>query len=261
MDELRISLVQTSIVWEDKENNLKHFGKLIESLAGKSDIAVLPEAFSTGFSMRSPHLLAETNEGITIQTVQYWAKEFQMVICGSFFAKNNEDQLFNRAFFITPEGESFFYDKRHLFRMGEENKLFTAGNKIITVPYQDWNIRLIVCYDLRFPVWSRNVNNDYDLLICSANWPTVRGNVWSTLLTARAIENQCYVCGVNRTGDDGNGIDHQGDSILLDFKGQIVAECKKGQESIVTATISKKSLNEFRKKFPVWMDSDSFEIR
>jgi predicted amidohydrolase len=259
MNELKISLVQSDIVWENKEKNLEHYGNLLKTIAGKSDLAVLPEVFSTGFSMHAEHL-AETNTGLTISTIRSWAKDFDTAICGSFLAKGDSGKVFNRGFFVTPEDEAFFYDKRHLFRMGEENEHFTAGDKKQIVSYKGWNIRLIVCYDLRFPVWTRNPNNEYDLLVCPANWPVVRSKVWKILLPARALENQAYVCGVNRIGTDGINVHHQGNSILLDFKANPIVETEQNQTSVVTGTIRKDTLEDFRKKFPVWMDADKFEI-
>jgi predicted amidohydrolase len=259
MNELRLSLVQSDIVWENKEKNLEHYGNLLKTLAGKSDLAVLPEVFSTGFSMHAGHL-AETNDGLTISTVRSLAKESGLAICGSFLAKNDSDKVFNRGFFVTPEGEAYFYDKRHLFRMGEENNHFTAGDQKRIVSYKGWNIRLIVCYDLRFPVWTRNPDNAYDLLVCPANWPIARSKVWNILLQARALENQAYVCGVNRVGIDGANIPHQGDSVLLDFKAHPIAETKPSHTSVGTGIIRKDALEDFRKKFPAWMDADRFEI-
>jgi len=259
MNELRISLVQADIFWEDKDRNIAQYGNLLQKLSGKSDVAVLPEMFSTGFSMQAPQL-AETNEGTTIQAIRSWAREYNLAVCGSFLAKDDSGQIFNRAFFIDPEGNQEFYDKRHLFRMGLEQQHFTAGDRQIIVPYQGWNFRLIVCYDLRFPVWVRNQKNEYDVLICTANWPTARAYVWQNLLVARALENQCYVCGVNRIGMDGHAIDHQGDSTLIDFKGYPMLETSCNEESIVTGILQKDLLDTFRERFPAWMDADRFEI-
>ena len=259
MNELRISLVQADIFWEDKERNLEYYGNLLKKLSAGSDLAVLPEMFSTGFSPQA-FRLAETNEETTVQTIRLWAKEYDLAVCGSFLAKEDSDRIFNRGFFIEPDGNESFYDKRHLFRMGLEQERFIAGNRQVIVPYKGWNIRLIICYDLRFPVWVRNRKNEYDLLVCPANWPTARANVWQTLLVARALENQCYVCGVNRIGEDGNSIDHQGDSVLIDFKGNRIAETLLREESTVTAVLQKDRLDDFRERFPVWMDADDFEI-
>jgi predicted amidohydrolase len=259
MNDLRIGLVQADIVWENKQKNLENYGNLLKTLSGKIDLAVLPEVFSTGFSMRAKHL-AETNGGLTISTIRSWAKDLDTAICGSFLAQGNSGKVYNRGFFITPGNEAFFYDKRHLFRMGEENRHFSAGDRKLIVPYKGWNIRLIICYDLRFPVWTRNPGNEYDLLVCPANWPAVRSDVWKTLLRARALENQAYVCGVNRIGTDGINSPHQGESALLDFKANLVVETERNQISVATGVIRKEALDEFRKKFPVWMDADRFEI-
>ena len=259
MNNLRISLIQTGIFWENKDLNIERYGNILKKLSGKSDLAVLPEMFTTGFSMQVSHL-AETNEGKTIQTVRAWAKEYNLAICGSFVAKDGTEQIFNRAFFITPNGDEWYYDKRHLFRMGGENQHFTAGDKIVIVPYKGWNFKIIICYDLRFPVWARNRKNEYDVLICPASWPTVRAKVWQNLLVARAIENQCYVCGVNRIGEDGQSFEHQGDSVLIDFKGNRIAETTPNEESVVTGVLKKDLLEDFRERFPAWMDEDEFEL-
>ena len=259
MDTLRLSLLQSDIVWEEKEANLARYKEQIESLAGKSDLVVLPETFSTGFSMQVPQL-AEKNEGPTMQVIQSWASEYNIAICGSFIAASYSGHFFNRGFFITPKQDAFFYNKRHLFRMGEENKVFTVGNEYEIISYRGWNIRMIICYDLRFPVWIRNRNNEYDLLICTANWPSSRTNVWTTLLKARAIENQCYVCGVNRIGKDENGIFYQGSSLLTDYKGEIIWEGPVNRRILQTITINRDALIEFREKFPTWMDSDHFYL-
>ena len=259
MNELRISLVQTEIFWEDKEKNFEQYGNLIKKLSGKSDLAVLPEMFSTGFSTQTIEL-AETNDGTTVKTIHRWAKEYGLAICGSFLAKDDAGRIFNRGFFIEPEGKEWFYDKRHLFRMGFENQHFSAGDQRLIIPYKEWNIRLIICYDLRFPVWIRNRKNEYDVLVCPANWPLARAKVWQTLLLARALENQCYVCGVNRIGKDGQDNDHHGDSVLIDFKGNLMLESVVNEESVITGVLRKDLLDDFREKFPAWMDADEFEI-
>jgi len=257
VNNLRISILQTDIVWENKRENLSFCSKEIRTLHGKIDLVCLPEMFSTGFSMKAADL-AETNDGETITILRNLASKGEMAICGSFLAKDDSGKIFNRGFFIQPDGKTDFYDKRHLFRMGEENATFSAGKKPLIVSYKGWKIRLIVCYDLRFPAWCRCFDNDYDLLICPANWPTARTNVWQTLLRARAMENQCYVCGVNRVGTDGIGIVHQGDSVLLDFKGKTIVETEKNKFSVVTGTINLEQLSDFRAKFPAWKDADKF---
>jgi predicted amidohydrolase len=255
--------VQSAIVWENKAENLRHFHALIKPLKGKSDIAVLPETFTTGFSVTAIEL-AETNEDVTVQTLQAWADELDLAIAGSFLAKNAAGQVFNRGFFVAPHTAPVFVDKRHLFRLGGENKLLTAGDIRPIISYKGWNIRLIVCYDLRFPIWMRNLVTgehtgsplQYDLLICTANWPHTRDYIWTTLLQARAIENWCYVCGVNRIGEDGNGTAHAGNSVLFDFWGKDRAHAK-NQETVLTTTLSKKLLLGFREKFPMWKDAEA----
>jgi len=259
MENLRVSLVQNDIAWEDKVENLKTYHELLRGIAGKTDLAVLPEMFSTGFSMQSKHL-AETNDENTIATLQNLSIVFDFAIAGSFLAKDNSGNFYNRGFFITPEGDNYFYDKRHLFRMGNEHEVFTAGKKQLIVSYKGWNISLIICYDLRFPVWNRNVDNAYDLLLCVANWPEARNNVWEILLKACAIENQAYVCGVNRTGVDGNGLKHKGNSLLIDFRGEVLSEYIPNKIAVNTYSISREQLEKFRQKFPAWKDADKFSI-
>lgn len=255
---LRISLVQYGIVWEDKEANLHYIQKIVTSLAGKTDIVVLPEMCTTGFTMNSQKL-AEPNYGTTISLFKQWSKESDIAICGSFIAKDKED-YYNRGFFISPDN-NFYYDKRHLFRMGKEPEYFSAGNKRLVFEHKGFNICLLICYDLRFPVWARNVGNEYDLLIYTANWPESRANVWNTLLTARAIENMSYVCGVNRIGKDGNKLMYRGDSKLINAKGEEITSIEANKNQIETVCISKTELEQFRNKFPVWKDADDFELK
>lgn len=253
---LRISLVQYDIVWENKEANLSYVENIVTSLAGKTDIVVLPEMFTTGFTMNS-HKLSESNDGDTITLLKQWATEFDIAICGSFIAKE-KGHFFNRGFFISSESE-YFYDKRHLFRMGKEPEYFSPGDKRLIFEHKGFNICLLICYDLRFPVWARNINNEYDLIIYTANWPESRAKVWNTLLAARAIENISYVCGVNRIGKDGNDLAYKGDSKLIDAKGEVLASIK--VDKVETVSISKDELDKFRNKFPVWKDADSFELK
>ena len=257
-DNLRISMVQSHIIWEDRNENLEYYGELLRRVSGKTDIAVLPETFTTGFSMEVEKL-ADTMDGETIRSVKNWSHKYGIAIVGSFIVKEN-GKYYNRAFFITPDGEEYYYDKRHLFRMAGEDKHFSAGDERVIVRYKDWNIRLLVCYDLRFPVWSRNVNNEYDLLIYVANWPEPRKKVWKVLLQARAIENMCYVCGVNRVGVDGKGFSYRGDSIVFGPRGKKMADAGKREEIMRTCTLLKNELNDFRAKFPAWKDADIFQL-
>lgn len=257
-DKLRLSLVQYDIEWENKQRNLDYLHGIVKKLSGKTDIIVLPEMFTTGFSMNS-HNLAEPNTGHTITQIKLWAKKYDIGICGSFIASEGTS-FFNRGFFISSDSEHY-YDKRHLFRMGCEPQFFSSGNNRLIFKHKGFNICLLVCYDLRFPVWARNVNNEYDLLIYVANWPASRSKVWNSLLTARALENMSYVCGVNRIGTDGNGLIYNGGSKLINAKGDEISNIVLNSEQIETIQISKTELEHFRIKFPAWKDADSFEIK
>mgnify|MGYP000607479793 FL=1 len=258
MHPLKISIVQTDIAWENKQENLRMLREKLHALRGTTEIVVLPEMFSTGFTMKSREL-AEPVSGITVRILKELAADFQLALCGSFICSERSN-YYNRAFFITPEGEEFYYDKRHLFRMGNEAEYFSAGNNKLIISYRGWNICLLVCYDLRFPVWSRNVNNEYDLLIYMASWPQARRLAWDTLLCARALENMCYVCGVNRIGVDGNKLIYNGGSVVFSAKGEVLASVPDGEEGIETVSLSLISLQQLRDKFPVWKDADAFRL-
>lgn len=258
MHPLKISIVQTDIAWENKQENLRMLREKLHALRGTTEIVVLPEMFSTGFTMKSREL-AEPVSGITVRILKELAADFQLALCGSFICSERSN-YYNRAFFITPEGEEFYYDKRHLFRMGNEAEYFSAGNNKLIISYRGWNICLLVCYDLRFPVWSRNVNNEYDLLIYMASWPLARRLAWDTLLCARALENMCYVCGVNRIGVDGNKLIYNGGSVVFSPKGEPLASVPDGEEGIETVSLSLISLQQLRDKFPVWKDADAFRL-
>ncbi|MDR0431535.1 MAG: amidohydrolase [Tannerellaceae bacterium] len=257
-DSLRVSMIQSHIIWEDRDENLGYYGELLRRVKGKTDVAVLPETFTTGFSMNVDKL-ADTMDGKTVPAIKEWAKKYKLAVTGSFIVKQDA-KYYNRAFFITPEGEEYYYDKRHLFRMAGEDKHFSPGTKQTIVPYKGWNICLQVCYDLRFPVWSRNVNNAYDLLVYVANWPEARKKVWRSLLQARALENMAYVCGVNRVGIDGEGFIYRGDSMIYTPRGKKLADAGKREEVIRTSTLLKNELEELRTKFPAWEDADKFAI-
>ena len=258
MHPLKISIVQTDIAWENKQENLRMLREKLHALRGTTEIVVLPEMFSTGFTMKSREL-AEPVSGITVRILKELAADFQLALCGSFICSERSN-YYNRAFFITPEGGEFYYDKRHLFRMGNEAEYFSAGNNKLIISYRGWNICLLVCYDLRFPVWSRNVNNEYDLLIYMASWPQARRLAWDTLLCARALENMCYVCGVNRIGVDGNKLIYNGGSVVFSPKGEPLASVPDGEEGIETVSLSLISLQQLRDKFPVWKDADAFRL-
>ncbi|MEI8086437.1 MAG: nitrilase family protein [Paludibacter sp.] len=255
---MRISLVQDTIVWADKKANLQNTGRQLAILAGQTDLVVLPEMFTTGFCTNDIHL-AETMDGETVHTLRKWAVEFQLAITGSFIAAENGN-YYNRAFFVFPTGEIQTADKRHLFSMGGEQNYFSSGDKKMLVSYLGFDICILVCYDVRFPVWSRNVNNAYDLLIYVANFPKRRITDWDNLLKARAIENQAYVCGVNRVGVDGLGIEYSGHSVLLDYKANTIIDFPENASSFQTVDLQIEPLQHYREKFSVWRDADEFNI-
>jgi predicted amidohydrolase len=256
---LRISVIQSHIIWEDPAENLGYYGELLRRISGKTDLAVLPELFTTGLSMRVREL-ADTMDGPTVTSIKQWAEKYQMAVVGSFIAAEN-GKYYNRAFFITPAGEEYYCDKHHLFRMAGEDQCFEPGRQRLIVNYRGWKICPMICYDLRFPVWSRNVDNEYDLLIYVANWAEARKKVWKTLLHARAIENMAYVCGVNRVGTDGRGFTYHGGSIVYTPKGKKLIDAGEQEEVTRTAKLRKVELESLRTKFPAWKDADRFDIR
>jgi predicted amidohydrolase len=254
---LRITLLQFDLAWEYPEQNRRYIEEQIRQLTGKIDLVILPETFTTGFSMR-PSDLAELMDGFTVNWLLSLSRTTGMAICGSLIIKDNE-LFYNRFIFITPEGEISFYNKRHLFSVGGESMAFTAGDQRLIVSYLGWRIAPYVCYDIRFPVWCRNLN-DTDLMIFTANWPAARSEVWKTLLKARAIENQVYVAGVNRTGTDGNGVLYLGESQLINPRGEILTESFITNDVSFSFEISMSELTAFRGKFPVAVDADQFII-
>jgi len=255
--DLNISLVQTALVWENAAENLAAFERKIEKLDSNTDLIVLPEMFTTGFSMK-PEQFAEEHLGPSFQQMQKWAKQKQAAVYGSLIITVNE-KYFNRAYFVFPDGSFQYYDKRHLFRMAKEDEHYSDGSERQIIEYKGWKILPLICYDLRFPIWSRNDLN-YDLILYVANWPERRSAPWRTLLRARAIENLSFVVGVNRIGEDGNGIDHSGDSALIDFKGDELSHIQAHAEEIETLKLDAEALADFREKFPAHLDADRFEI-
>lgn len=253
---LKLSLIQTDLVWENPKANQEKFSSLINELE-ETDLIILPETFNTGFSMDSKKL-AEKMDGPTIAWMRNEAEEANSVICGSLIIEE-EGKYYNRFIWMEPDGSVQHYDKRHLFRMGEENKSFTNGTEKLIINYKGWKICPMICYDLRFPVWSRN-QEQYDLLIYVANWPEVRINAWEKLLYARAIENQSYVAAANRIGIDGVGVNCSGSSMLIDPKGDLIYKAQDQMEMTNTSSISLSELHDFRKKFPVAMDADKFNV-
>jgi len=256
-NDLTISLVQTNLYWEDKTKNLAQLEKQLAKIKS-TDLIVLPEMFTTGFSMNAK-ALAETMDGPTVLWMKQKAKSKKAAICGSIIVEEKK-KYYNRFCFVLPNGDVFTYDKRHLFSPAGENQHYSAGKEKIIVQYKDWNICPLVCYDLRFPVWSRIVNNEFDVLLYVANWPTVRNYAWEHLLIARAIENQSYVVGVNRVGKDAKGNDHNGSSCAVDMLGKVLAKGTDGKNWIKTLTLNKKNLEDYRDKLAFAKDADHFII-
>jgi predicted amidohydrolase len=260
-DKLSVTLIQTALHWEDKAANLAMLEQKINSITEKTHVVVLPEMFSTGFSMK-PEVLAETMDGETVAWMKRIAAEKRVILTGSVIIKE-EGAYYNRLIWMLPNGQYGFYNKRHLFAYAGEDQHYTGGDQRFIASVNGWKIKLIVCYDLRFPVWARQQYTEegfeYDVLICVANWPERRNTAWKTLLQARAIENQCYVVGVNRVGKDGNDIYHSGDSMVVDALGEILYH-KAHDEDIVTITLEKEALQAVREKLPFWKDADQFDL-
>lgn len=260
MSQLSISLVQTRLHWEDKAANLAMFEKKIKGITGKTEVVVLPEMFSTGFSMQ-PKKLAETMEGDTVTWMKNIAASQKIILTGSVIIEEG-GHFFNRLLWVLPNGSVGTYDKRHRFAYAGEDKEYTAGNRRLIASVKGWRINLQVCYDLRFPVWSRQgpgEQPEYDVLLYVANWPERRSHAWKSLLTARAIENQCYVVGLNRVGEDGNGIAHSGNSMVLDPLGATLFHLE-NEEAVHSIVLEKETLDTSREKFPFWKDADTFKI-
>lgn len=258
---MNVTLVQSSLFWEHRENNLAHLGRQIDAISGPTDLIVLPEMFTTGFTM-VPEKHAEPHKTTTYQWLKKKAAEKNAVITGSV-AIEDQGHYYNRLHWIGAQGEENFYDKRHLFRMGGEHEHYTPGHKKICCRIGQWRIQPLICYDLRFPVWSRNFvqqQPQYDLLLYVANWPEVRTYAWHQLLIARAIENQCYVVAVNRVGKDGKGYAHAGDSMVINPRGEIIGHTPLHTETTATFYLDLAYLQAFRADFPVAQDADDFRL-
>ncbi|MDD5149420.1 MAG: nitrilase family protein [Flavobacterium sp.] len=254
---MKVALIQSSLFWENSIANRNHFEEKINAITEKVYLIVLPEMFMTGFTM-NPKSLAETMQGETIMWLQSLAKAKKSAITGSLIIKENNN-FYNRLVFVFPSGEIQFYDKRHLFTLAGEDKVYTFGKEKLIVNYLGWEICLLVCYDLRFPVFARNVE-DYDLLIYVANWPKTRINAWDILLKARSVENMCYTIGVNRIGEDQNNLEYVGHSQAVDFLGNYILEPQEN-EGIFIVELNKDKLLETRKKLGFLNDRDSFELK
>jgi omega-amidase len=266
MSSLTVTVIQTSLYWEDKSANLLMLANKIASIADKTEIVILPEMFSTGFSM-NPAKLAETMDGETVKWMRQIAANKRVILTGSIIIKE-QDNYYNRLIWMLPNGEYGYYDKRHLFAYAKEDQYYTPGTKRLIASVKGWKVNLQVCYDLRFPVWARQqmhataeniLRPEFDLLIYTANWPERRSHAWRTLLQARAIENQCYTVGVNRVGHDGNDIYYSGDTMVINPLGESIYH-KSHNEDIFSITLQKQLLDETRLRFPFWKDADIFTI-
>ena len=256
MQDLKLTLIQSTIHWQNVGANLAMFEEKIWQIEGKTDIIVLPEMFNTGFSMETS--LAEPMNLTTFKWMKQMAAQTGAVVTGSYMVKEG-DKVFNRLVWMQPDGNYQQYDKRHLFRMADEHNHFNFGMERVIVEWKGWKICPLVCYDLRFPVWSRNQDLEYDVLMYVANWPAVRISAWDSLLKARAIENVAYCVGLNRVGEDENKIEYNGHTLAFGPKGERIASSEK--EELVSVTLSVDELKRFREKFPAHLDADDFEVK
>ena len=254
---LNITLIQSDIVWEDKAANLNHYQAVIETIQEKKEVVVLPEMFSTGFSMNTAGL-AEKMEGPTVQWMKDIAKEHRCILTGSLIIEE-DGKYYNRLIWMQPDGNSFQYNKRHLFAYADEHNHFSPGDKRLIVSVKGFRICLMVCYDLRFPVWARNKEEEYDVLLYVANWPERRSIAWKALLQARAIENLSYVVGVNRVGTDAKGFNYTGDSSVFGPLGETILQCT-GEAAVKTITLEKETVTNTRSHLPFLKDADNFMI-
>lgn len=264
---LRVTLVQTALEWETPEANRAMLARKLAPLAGQTDLIVLPEMFTTGFSMNA-QAMAESMQGPSMEWLGEQAAKLNAAIAGSFMC-GEDSKFFNRLVFMRPSGVFDTYDKKHLFSLAGEHETYSPGRKRVALEWKGWRICPLICYDLRFPVWSRNMrgsfftglNPYYDILLYVANWPKRRAHHWRSLLTARAIENQSYVLGVNIVGVDGNGLEYTGDSSLIDFGGQTVLHLGEGREEVITCSLDKEELLAYRQQLPFLIDADVFEFK
>jgi omega-amidase len=256
-NELKIMAIQADLAWENPQQNRVFFEEKIKALDADVDLIVLPEMFTTGFTMH-PEKVAENMDGLSVSWMQKIAQEKQTALCGSLVISEN-GAFYNRLVFVHPTGALETYNKRHSFTLVGEDKVYTAGAEKINIAYKGWKICPLICYDLRFPVWARNTDN-YDLLIFMANWPIARIKAWDTLLKARAIENMSYVIGINRTGTDANNYSYSGNSLVIDYLGEELSSLQKNEIGVVGATLKKDKQDRVRKKLGFLNDMDSFNI-
>ena len=256
MQNLKVTIIQSEIIWENPGLNFELFGEKINRIRQKTDLILLPEMFTSGFTMNAKKV-ADKPYGKTAEFLKYNSQKKKAHIAGSVVIKE-KNKFYNRLILASPDGKIYHYDKRHLFRMGKEHSVYTAGNEHLIIKIKGWRVAFFICYDLRFPEWCRNKNN-YDISVFVANWPEIRRYHWNTLLLARAIENQSYVIGANRVGKDGNGIKCSGESAIINPKGEYLLKAK-NEDRVFTAGLSYKLLIDYRKKFPAYKDADKFVL-
>jgi predicted amidohydrolase len=253
MSDLRIALVQTELYWEDIDANLEMFSRKLEDLPADTDLVVLPEMFTTGFTMNAAAVAQKMSDS-AVDWLKLQAQRLSAAITGSLVIEDRGG-VYNRLVWAAADGKIFTYDKRHLFRYAGEHEVYQPGNSRLIVSLGQWQVCPFICYDLRFPKWTRNLNNQYDLAVFVANWPAPRALHWRRLLQARAIENQSYVIGVNRVGTDGKGLAYSGDSAVIDPLGHVLFE-RQGTPCVKCVTLSYTRLKTYREEFPAWMDAD-----
>lgn len=262
MENLTITLIQTSLFWEERQKNLDHFRSLIDGILEPTDLILLPEVYNHGFSINTERC-AEPMKGPSMQFLREMAETKNAAVAATLLILEGEVYV-NRLVFYYPDGTFLTYDKRHLFRLSPEIQRIKKGEQRMIIPLKGWKLMPMICYDLRFPVWSKNRVNEegyeYDLLFYLANWPVVRSYAWKALMVARAIENMAYTAGVNRVGKDGNGIDHTGDSMVVDPQGMVLFQAEPGEEIVKTITLNYEEMRKFREAFPFGLDWDSFTI-
>lgn len=256
MPNLKITLVQTPLYWEDIRKNIEMFSRKLDAFGKETDLLVLPEMFTTGFS-KNAEGLAETMKGEAVNFLENYSGKLNAVICGSVIIRAG-GKYFNRLIVSLPDGKVRYYDKRHLFRMAKEHRVYSGGERHLIVRIKNWRVAFFICYDLRFPVWCRNRSN-YDAAVFVANWPSERNYYWKSLLVARAIENQSYIIGVNRTGSDRNGFRYTGDSAVINPMGKYILNAK-NKSGMYTGELNMDILRKFREKFPAYKDADRFKI-
>ena len=260
-DNLKVAIVSNDIAWGDKEENIITVAELLNRVEKDVDLVVLPELFCTGFmsTLDQLHEMAEDESGMILVNIQRWAQFFKFAICGSYLAKEN-GRYYNRAFFVEPSGDTTFYNKRHLYSINKENLCYEYGTKKSPIiRFRGWNISMQICYDIRFPVWCRNVNNKIDLMVVPANWSSDRSYAWKQILIARAIENQIYVVGANRSGCDDCG-EYNGLSYIFDYYGKDVGLVSEKSPAIIHAILNKSLMMDYRNEYPIVNNADDFEL-